>query len=299
MQRLLDGYLEPSLRSTIAVWTDDDEPSAHRQQLCRRWRRYSESVAVRVQVQRRHRQQLVTRGSPTSRTAPSLTNENAERVGVEDEHAVVAWRRACAAPGAADPRLRTRSVTSRTAATREHVVAEVQRAEADLDRELRTVGSPRPQLQAGAHGPHGRLGPETGAMRPMHGPQRLRPNLRADVFEVSRRSDTGWNTVAVGARAATSTTSRCWPSACPCPKTLVHLDGDDPPGPPPGHQRLVQARRGQAPPARASTRIADEFVRQHRATSAATCDFAKDIAEPYTLRVIMSIFGVPRGGRAR
>jgi len=76
------------------------------------------------------------------------------------------------------------------------------------------------------------------------------------------------------------------------PKTLIHMDGTE------HHEhrdvvnawfrpRAVTQRQGMI------DAIADEFVAKFRDLGG-TCDFAQDIAVPYTLRVIMSIFGVPQ-----
>ena len=75
------------------------------------------------------------------------------------------------------------------------------------------------------------------------------------------------------------------------PKTLIHMDGHEHSA----HRGLANdwfrpravARRQEAIDA-----IAAEFVATFRERQG-RCDFAQDIAVPYTLRVIMSIFGVP------
>ncbi len=74
-------------------------------------------------------------------------------------------------------------------------------------------------------------------------------------------------------------------------ETLIHMDGDEHRA----HRNVANdwfrpravARRQEAIDA-----IADEFVDKFRQMDG-TCDFAQDIAVPYTLRVIMGIFGVP------
>jgi cytochrome P450 len=74
-------------------------------------------------------------------------------------------------------------------------------------------------------------------------------------------------------------------------ETLIHMDGDEHRD----HRNVANdwfrpravARRQDAIDA-----IADEFVDKFRQMDG-TCDFAQDIAVPYTLRVIMGIFGVP------
>jgi cytochrome P450 len=111
----------------------------------------------------------------------------------------------------------------------------------------------------------------------------------ADVFDVSRRSDVFWNTQhsvlmpdgqlemlqAMGIN----------------PKTLIHMDGKE-------HNDYRHVTNDWFKPAAVKERqgaidaIADEFV-DKMAEYGGECDFAQDIAVPYTLRVIMSIFGVP------
>ena len=74
-------------------------------------------------------------------------------------------------------------------------------------------------------------------------------------------------------------------------ETLIHMDGHEHSA----HRGLANdwfrpravARRQEAIDA-----IADQFVEKFRETGG-RCDFAQDIAVPYMLRVIMSIFGVP------
>ncbi len=75
------------------------------------------------------------------------------------------------------------------------------------------------------------------------------------------------------------------------PKTLIHMDGAEHAG----HRGLANdwfRPRAVARRQEAIDEIADEFVDRFRQLGG-TCDFAQDIAVPYTLRVIMSIFGVP------
>lgn len=77
----------------------------------------------------------------------------------------------------------------------------------------------------------------------------------------------------------------------PLPKTLVHLDGKE-------HQQHRQVTNDWFKPAAVKHRqprideIADLFVERMRKLDG-SCDFAADIAKPYTLRVIMDIYGVP------
>jgi cytochrome P450 len=75
------------------------------------------------------------------------------------------------------------------------------------------------------------------------------------------------------------------------PKTLIHMDGTE------HHDHRALANAWFRPRAvtqrqAAIDAIADEFVAKFRDIGG-TCDFAQEIAVPYTLRVIMSIFGVP------
>ena len=75
------------------------------------------------------------------------------------------------------------------------------------------------------------------------------------------------------------------------PKTLIHMDGEEHAD----HRNLANAwfrPRAVAQRQEAIEQIAVEYVEKFRELGG-TCDFAQDIAVPYTLRVIMSIFGVP------
>jgi cytochrome P450 len=75
------------------------------------------------------------------------------------------------------------------------------------------------------------------------------------------------------------------------PKTLIHMDGIEHRD----HRDLANAwfrPRAVARRQAAIDAIADDFVAKFRDLGGA-CDFAQEIAVPYTLRVIMSIFGVP------
>jgi cytochrome P450 len=112
----------------------------------------------------------------------------------------------------------------------------------------------------------------------------------ADVFEVSRRSDLFHNTrnsvIGPDANFAFLTSLGIEP------KTLIHMDGTE-------HRDHRHVTNDWFKPAAVKRRqgdidaIADEFVAR-LAEFGGACDFARDIAVPYTLRVIMSIFGVPR-----
>jgi cytochrome P450 len=80
------------------------------------------------------------------------------------------------------------------------------------------------------------------------------------------------------------------------PKTLIHMDGEE-------HREHRGVANAWFRPRAVSTRqpaidaIADQFVARFRDLGG-RCDFARDIAVPYTLRVIMSIFGVPEEDEA-
>lgn len=112
----------------------------------------------------------------------------------------------------------------------------------------------------------------------------------ADVFEVSRRSDIFFNTrnSVLGPDANFELLHAMGIE----PSTLIHMDGTE-------HRDHRHVTNDWFKPAAVKKRqddidaIADEFV-DKLADLGGTCDFAQDIAVPYTLRVIMSIFGVPR-----
>ena len=75
------------------------------------------------------------------------------------------------------------------------------------------------------------------------------------------------------------------------PKTLIHMDGDE-------HRDHRNVANSWFRPRAVADRqagidaIADSFVEKFRELGG-ECDFAQDIAVPYTLRVIMSIYGIP------
>ncbi len=80
------------------------------------------------------------------------------------------------------------------------------------------------------------------------------------------------------------------------PKTLIHMDGEEHRD----HRGLTNAwfrPRAVSQRQAAIDAIADHFVEKFREMDG-RCDFAQDIAVPYTLRVIMSIFGVPEEDEA-
>jgi cytochrome P450 len=79
-------------------------------------------------------------------------------------------------------------------------------------------------------------------------------------------------------------------------ETLIHMDGDE-------HRDHRNVANDWFRPRAVAQRqasieaIADEFVDKFRQMDG-TCDFAQDIAVPYTLRVIMGIFGIPQEDEA-
>lgn len=111
----------------------------------------------------------------------------------------------------------------------------------------------------------------------------------ADVFEISRRSDIWHNT-----QKSMLMPEWTWDflrSSGVDPKTLIHMDGTE-------HRDHRQITNDWFKPAAVRhrqqdiERIADEYV-QRMVDLGGQCDFAQDVAVPYTLRVIMSIFGIP------
>ena len=75
-------------------------------------------------------------------------------------------------------------------------------------------------------------------------------------------------------------------------ETLIHMDGDEHRD----HRDLANdwfRPRAVARRQASIEAIADEFVEMFRELGG-SCDFARDIAVPYTLRVIMGIFGIPQ-----
>lgn len=112
----------------------------------------------------------------------------------------------------------------------------------------------------------------------------------ADVFEVSRRSDVFWNTVR-SAPGPDLTYDMLDALGIDPPRTLVHLHGEV-------HNKYRAVTNDWFKPAAvknlqaAIDDIADEFA-DRLVTLDGRCDFATDVAVPFTIRVIMSIFGVP------
>jgi cytochrome P450 len=111
----------------------------------------------------------------------------------------------------------------------------------------------------------------------------------ADVFDVSRHHDLWHNT-----QKSMLMDEFTWQFILSLgidPKTLIHMDGDE-------HRDHRAVTNDWFKPAAVRHRqadidaIAEEYV-QKLADLGGECDFAQDVAVPYTLRVIMSIFGIP------
>jgi cytochrome P450 len=112
----------------------------------------------------------------------------------------------------------------------------------------------------------------------------------ADVFAVSRDNDT-WHNTDNSVLGTIEDRQRLIESGMPLPATLVHLDG-------PVHRDHRQVTNDWFKPAAVGSRqgrideLADLYIQRMRDLGG-ECDFAKDVAQPYTLRVIMDIYGVP------
>jgi cytochrome P450 len=112
----------------------------------------------------------------------------------------------------------------------------------------------------------------------------------ADVFAVSR-DNAGWLNTARSVLGPDAYWEELVASGMPPPASLVQLDGTK-------HRDHRQVTNDWFKPAVVGKRqpridqICDEFVTKMRDLGG-SCDFAKDIAQPYTLRVIIDIYGVP------
>lgn len=113
----------------------------------------------------------------------------------------------------------------------------------------------------------------------------------AEVFEVSRRSDVFWNTEK-SAPGPDVQYDMLQAMGFELPRTLVHLHGEQ-------HQKLrgitndwfkpAAVKRLQPAIDEIAERYADRLV-----DFGGECDLAADLAVPFTIHVIMSIFGVPQ-----
>lgn len=112
----------------------------------------------------------------------------------------------------------------------------------------------------------------------------------ADVFAVSR-DNAHWLNTSRSVLGPDEDWRKMIESGMPAPATLVHLDGTV-------HRDHRAVTNDWFKPAAVRHRqprideLADHYVQKMRDLGG-TCDFAKDIAQPYTLRVIMDIYGVP------
>jgi cytochrome P450 len=111
-----------------------------------------------------------------------------------------------------------------------------------------------------------------------------------DVFAVSR-DNAGWHNTVRSVLGPDADYREMLEQNLPQPKSLVQLDGED-------HRLHRAVTNDWFKPAAVGARqsrideIAGEFVDRMRELGG-RCDFARDIAQPYTLRVIMDIYGVP------
>lgn len=111
----------------------------------------------------------------------------------------------------------------------------------------------------------------------------------ADVAAVSRDND-HWLNTSRSVLGPDEDWTRMLEAGMPVPRTLIHLDGQD-------HKDHRQVTNDWFKPAAVKPRqpridaLAELFVQKMRDLGG-ECDFARDIAQPYTLRVIMDIYGV-------
>lgn len=111
-----------------------------------------------------------------------------------------------------------------------------------------------------------------------------------EVFAVSRDSDL-WNNTVRSQLMPDEEWQKLVASGMPLPRTLVHLDGEE-------HRTHRQVTAPLFKPTAVAQRqprldeLADMFVQRMRDMDG-ECDFALDIAQAFTMRVIMEIYGVP------
>ncbi len=112
----------------------------------------------------------------------------------------------------------------------------------------------------------------------------------ADVLAVSRANSL-WANTSRSVLGPDADWERMLAAGIPEPRTLVHLDGTD-------HRDHRKVTNDWFKPAAVRHRqpridaLADMFIERMRDLGG-ECDFASDIAQPFTLRVIMDIYGVP------
>lgn len=115
-----------------------------------------------------------------------------------------------------------------------------------------------------------------------------------DVFAVSR-DHTHWENTVLSVLGPDSSNAEMVASGF-APRSLVHLDGHE-------HTAHRRVASDWFKPSSVGARqprideIADHFIDRMRELDG-QCDFAVDIAQPYTLRVIMDIYGVPESDEA-
>ncbi len=111
-----------------------------------------------------------------------------------------------------------------------------------------------------------------------------------DVLAVSRDNQR-WLNTSRSVLGPDEDWERMLAAGIPAPRTLVHLDGTE-------HRDHRKVTNDWFKPAAVRHRqpridaLADLFIGRMRELGG-ECDFARDIAQPYTLRVIMDIYGVP------
>lgn len=117
----------------------------------------------------------------------------------------------------------------------------------------------------------------------------------ADIFDVSR-DNKNWLNTPRSVLGPDADWQQTLDSGMPLPASLVQLDGTK-------HREHRQVTNDWFKPATVGRRqprideLADLFIERMRELGG-ECDFARDIAQPYTLRVIMDIYGVPEEDEA-
>jgi cytochrome P450 len=117
----------------------------------------------------------------------------------------------------------------------------------------------------------------------------------ADVLAVSRDNQRWFNT-SRSVLGPDEDWEKMLAAGIPEPRTLVHLDGE-------AHRDHRKVTNDWFKPAAVKYRqpridaLAEDFVTRMRDLGG-QCDFARDIAQPFTLRVIMDIYGVPEQDEA-
>lgn len=117
----------------------------------------------------------------------------------------------------------------------------------------------------------------------------------ADIFAVERDSDL-WLNTSQSILMPREQWEGMLAQGLPEPATLVHLDGQKHRD----HRAIATPMFKANAVAKRQERIdelADLYIEKMRELGG-SCDFAKDIAQPYTLRVIMEIYGVPEEDEA-